>query len=696
MKHHSPHQNIPPSNHNRYPSSEGAHDHAMMHGGPEMAKDFLRRFYIVTVLLIPLFPLSSMARMLFMIPEVPYGRYLEFGLATAIFYVGLVFFQHAWMEIKMKQYGMMTLVSLGVGAGYLFSAAATFIPTIDVEFYLEIATLIWILLLGHYLEAKSSSAASNALAEVAKLLPKLAHKITPEGAVDVEIDQLVSGDVVIVKPGEKVPADGVIAKGQATFNEAHITGESKPIEKGPKALVAAGAINLDGTVEIRLTKVGEHSTIGQIQKLIASAQQTKPKAQRLADRVSQWLTFSALFVAVFALLIWTLVFGQTFVFALTLAITVLVIACPHALGLAIPTVSTIATRLAVTNGIFIKDMGKLEVIKDVTYVVFDKTGTLTKGEFGVTDIFPLSSRIGALQPGTGSGLNEGQDLLTLAASLEQASSHMIGNSIVEAAKKDDLRLSEVTEIKNLAGKGIQGSIHGSSYWIGNQKLMEELGVMSHEVKTQFDRLANQGKTTILLATHNKVVGIIALSDQIKPESRQAIEELHRLGIKVAMLTGDHEVVAQAVAKELKIDTVFAQVLPEDKFKHIKSLQDNGEVVLMAGDGVNDAPALTQANAGVAIGAGTDVAVEAGDIILTQSNPQHIVRLIILARKVYSKMVQNLLWATGYNVLVIPAAAGLFVPWGLTLTPAFGAILMSLSSVLVVVNALTLRKAKLEI
>ncbi len=663
-------------------SGEVQHDHASMMASPEAAADFLRRFFIVTALLVPLAIFSEPAVKFLGMPDFALRSYLEFGIGTIIFYFGLIFFQHARHEIMAKQYGMMTLVSLGVGAGYLFSAASTFIPAISTEFYLEISTLIWVLLFGHFLEAKSSTAAGDALQEVAKLLPKEAHLKTKNGVKEVELTSLKEGDVVIVKPGEKVPADGEIVKGSGNFNEAHITGESKPVEKETGMEVVAGAISIDGSVEVRLMRVGESSTIGQIQNLISEAKQTKPSAQKLADRAAKWLTFVALSVSILSLFIWAVVVGQPFVFAATLAITVLVIACPHALGLAIPTVSTIATRLAVKNGVFIKDMGKIEVVKNADYVVFDKTGTLTKGEFGVTGIHTLSG--------------DEKKLLQIAGSIESHSSHVIGMAIVALLKEKKVNYSEATKIKNLAGKGMEGIYSGQQYFLGNKRLVEEKKVWNKEVATIYDELSTEGKTPVFVADKDKVLGVIALSDQVKPESKQAVEELHKLGVKVAMLTGDTQAAATPIAKQLGIDTVFAEVLPEDKYKHIRELQDKGNVVVMAGDGVNDAPALTQANAGVAIGAGTDVAVEAGDIVLTQSNPQHIVRLIILSRKVYSKMLQNLFWALGYNVLAIPAAAGLFIPFGFRLTPAVGALLMSMSSVIVVINAMTLRKVRLEV
>ncbi|MBI5356620.1 copper-translocating P-type ATPase [Candidatus Collierbacteria bacterium] len=664
-----------------------SHDHAAMMAGPQAAGDFLRRFLIVTLLLVPLLITSKLGIRFLGMPDFAGRNYLEFAAATVIFYFSLIFFQHARHEWMAKKYGMMTLVSLAVGSGYLFSAASTFIPAIKTEFYLEISTLIWVLLFGHFLEAKSSTAAGDALKEVAKLLPKQAHRIinsefriqNSELTEDIDIEELKEGDVVLVKPGEKVPADGIIIKGAVNFNESHISGESRPVSKKTGDRAIAGAICLDGSVEVKLDKVGENSTIGQIKNLIAQAQKTKPTAQKIADKAAGILTLTALTVGLFSLFFWSAVAGQPFVFAMTLAITVLVIACPHALGLAIPTVSTIATTLAVKNGVFLKDLGKLEVIKKATYVIFDKTGTLTKGEFGVTKIVSLKRPGLALQ---------GQALIEIAASLEVHSSHVIGLSIVKYAKQKGVSLQSVVNFKNLAGKGIEGTVGKIKYTIGNFRLMKEKGLSVNG--------EDGGGTTVFVADGKQILGTISLSDQIKPESISAIKSLHRLGVKAAMVTGDNHQVAEDVGKELEMDTVFAEVLPADKYKYVKSLQDKGEIVIMVGDGVNDAPALKQANAGVAIGAGTDVAVESGDVVLTRSNPEDVARLVILSRKVYRKMIENLLWATGYNVLAIPAAAGLFIPLGFQLTPGIGAFLMSLSSVIVVINAMALKKVKLEV
>ena len=664
--------------------------HSMDHGGHDMSADlsmhgsaqtFLRRFWIVTFLLIPLFLTSQVAVDFLGIGDFAFRKILQFILATIIFGFSLIFFQHARHEIQMKKYGMMTLVSLAVGAGYLFSVVSTFFPQLEAEFYLEISTLVWVLLFGHYLEAKSTTAAGNALQEVAKLLPKKAHLLKDEEEIDVDVAELKKGNIVLIKPGEKVPADGIIIKGTANVDEALISGESKPVRKIRDEEVAAGSICLDGSLEIKLTKVGENSTIGQIQTLIAKAQMTKPQKQKLADKAAGILTFVALAAAIISLLVWSVFLGKPLAFAFTLAITTLVIACPHALGMAIPAVTAISTKLAVKNGIFIKDLAKMELVKDINYVIFDKTGTLTKGEFGLTNIVPLSNEA---------------DILKIAGSLEQNSSHVIGQAFTRKAKEENIQLEKIDDFENFAGKGVGGKISDQIYWLGNKILMKEKGILLNKAEEENKKLFNSRKSLVFLANESVLIGIFALADKIKPESFSIVNKLHKLGIKVAMLTGDNKQVAEGVAKELKIDTYFAEVLPEDKYRKVKELQGQGHRVMMVGDGVNDAPALTQADVGVAIGAGTDVAVEAGDIVLTRNNPEDISRLIVLGRKIYRKMLENLIWALGYNVVAIPAAAGVLAPWGFFLRPEIGALIMSLSTVIVVANALTLKKTSLEI
>ncbi len=653
------------------------HDHVHTHSGSGLgmghgsAQEYLRRFWIVTGLLVVFVALDPRVAAQVGLPVFTWYSWGQFVLATAIFRFSLVFFVHARHEIKARQYGMMTLVSLAVGSGYIFSVFSTFMPSIDAAFYLEISTLVWVLLFGHYLEAKSGAVAGDALSKVAALLPKQAHKL--EGAQEsaVPVSELQAGDMVRVKPGEKIPADGDIMQGTAHIDESLVSGESTPVAKAEGQGVVAGAICLDGTLTVRLTRVGAHSTVGQIQKLIAQAGKTKPRSQKIADRASAVLTLVAGVTALGTLLVWFFVLGKPFVFAVTLAITVLVITCPHALGLAIPTVTTIATSLAVKHGFFIKDLSKIEVIRNAEYVVFDKTGTLTTGVFGVSEVVAMDGYVK-------------DDVLRMAASLEQYSSHIIAQAILDKARVQSSVLSKVVDFENVAGQGIVGVVNGQKYYVGSRRFIET--VVGEQVL-----LSSPIGTTVFVATDTTVMGYLVLSDTIKPSARVAVQALHMMGIRVALLTGDSTVVAEMVAKELGIDTFFAEVLPADKYRFITELQKDGNVVLMVGDGVNDAPALSQADAGVAIGAGTDIAVEAGDVVLVDSDPQDIVRLIKLSKKVYIKMIQNLVWAFGYNIIAIPAAAGVFAYWGFYLRPEIGAFVMSLSTVIVVANAMMLRR-----
>jgi len=663
-------------------------DHALHHAGHggshhSMTADdatlFLRRFWWTTILLVPLLLTSQIGIKYIGFPDFIGREYVGFAISLIIFYFSLIFFEHASHEIKSRQFGMMTLVSVAVSAGFLFSTASTFLPYFEgMEFFLEISTLIWVLLFGHFLEAKSSATAGSALQEVAKLLPKEAHVLHGDEIHDMPLTELSVGMTVLIKPGEKVPADGKVVEGGAQLNESLITGESKPVSRKVGELVIAGSISIDGVLKVTIEKIGQDSTVGQIQKLVEHAHTTKPRLQQLADRVASWLTFVALAVSIVTVLVWTLIAGETFAFSLTLAVTVLVIACPHALGLAIPTVSTTATQLALKHGIFVKSLKKLEAAKSVNYVAFDKTGTLTLGQPAVVDV-----------------LAEREDeLMAVAASLEFSSSHPIAKSILNYAKEKNIQIQKVTNFKNLSGLGVTARVGTIQYYLGSSQLLTSNGVELGKFDRDYQKLSAQGKTVIALADSKKTLGLMAIADKIRPESLKAIESLHEMGVKVAMITGDNEGVAKYVANELKIDTYFYQVLPEDKYKKIKELQSGGSSVLMVGDGVNDAPALIQANVGVAIGAGTDVAVEAGDIVLTQNNPEDIARIIILAKKVYSKMIQNLVWAVGYNVVAIPAAAGAFSKFGIFLRPEIGAFLMAISSVIVVVNALQLRRVRI--
>ncbi|OGD71923.1 copper-translocating P-type ATPase [Candidatus Collierbacteria bacterium RIFCSPLOWO2_01_FULL_50_23] len=597
-------------------------------------------------------------------------------------YGGRPFFSAAVEEIKNRNFGMMTLVSLAVLSGYSFSVAATFLFPGE-SLWWEISTLVSAFLFGHWMEMRAVMGTTGALQELAKLIPPTANKLVEGKEVQVQTSELVKGDKVIIKPGEKVPVDGKIIEGESSVNEAMITGESKPVFKKMGDEVVGGTINNDGALTVEITKVGAESALAQITNLIKQAQTTKPSVQRLADKAANVLTLTAITVGTGTFLYWSLIDPQGAIFAATLAITVIVIACPHALGLAIPTVTTITTQVAARVGILIKDIKALEISRRLNWVVFDKTGTLTKGEFGVDKIIPTAGQTP-------------DEVLRVAASVDTLSQHSIAKAVVEEATTKKIGLSKVEGFNSFPGRGVEGKIDGTKYLLGNEALMKEKEIKLDELKNQIAAEINEGKSFIWVAEDGKTeaLGVIVLSDVIREESRQAIAKLHEMKIKVAMITGDNESIAKSVAHELSIDTYFAGVLPGDKVNKIKELQKDGSIVAMVGDGVNDAPALTQANVGIAIGAGTDVAVEAGQIILIKNNPLDIVKIIELSRKTNTKMKQNLAWAAGYNILAIPIAAGVLYRYGILLRPEWGALLMSASSVIVVFNALTLKRVKL--
>lgn len=652
-----------------------AHDHTEHHR--MMAEDFKKRFFVtlpLTILVLLLSP--QIQEWLGFFLTFP-GRDLTlFVLGSVIaLYGGKPFFVAAKDELKSRNWGMMTLVSLAIITGFSFSVAATFV-FVGESLWWEISTLVLVFLFGHWVEMKAVLGTGGALKELAKLIPAVAHKLVGNDVVDVQTKELVKGDTVLVKPGEKIPADAVVIKGKSSVNESMITGESRPIEKKEKDEVIGGTINTTGSLTIMVTKVGRESALSQIMTLISQAQETKPAVQNLADKAANWLTIIAVVVGTATFVYWMFVNPIGAVPAITFAITVIVITCPHALGLAIPTVTTITSALAAKNGILIRDMKGLEAAKGLDYVVFDKTGTLTKGQFGVTKVTSFG------------GVSE-EDILKIAASVEIHSEHFIAQGIVEEAKKRGIGFKEATGFKAVAGKGVKALLGKSNIVLGNIEMLknEKINLKSNqEVKTI--------GTVVYVVKDGVVLGAISLDDEIREESKKAVAALHDMGVKVAMLTGDKRGVADAVGKTLGIDTVFAEVLPENKVNKVKELQDKGSIVAMVGDGVNDAPSLTQANVGIAIGAGTSVAIESAEIVLVKDNPQDVVKVISLSKKTNTKMKQNLAWATGYNVLAIPAAAGVFSSFGLILEPQWGALLMSASSIIVVFNALGLRKASL--
>ena len=654
------------------------HDHTEHH--KMMAEDFKKRFFIslpVTILVLILS--SQVQEWLGFTFDFLFREIVLFVLGTIIVvYGGLPFYKAAKNELTTKNYGMMTLVSLGVLSGYFFSVGATFFFP-GKSFYWEVATLVLAFLFGHWIEMRAVVGTGGALKELAKLIPPEAHKIVKKGKkeeiVDVKTEELEKGDMVLVRPGEKVPADGEVISGESSVNEAMITGESKPVTKEEGDEVVGGTINGDGSLTVKVTKVGKESAISQITELVRKAQESKPPVQKLADKAANYLTIIAIVAGSGTFIYWYFINPAGAVFALTLAITTIVITCPHALGLAIPTVTTITTSLAAKNGILIRDMRGIEVAKDLDYVVFDKTGTLTRGEFGVSKIVTFG-KVGEKR------------VLELAAALEVHSEHAIAKGILTEAKRRKITVEKSESFKAVKGKGAKGRVGKEEVVIGNASILESEGI---EIKDVGDEVG----TTVYVAKDKKLHGAIILSDEIRNESKKVVERLHSRGIKVAMLTGDKKEIAKKVGKKLGIDKVYAEVLPEDKVKKVKELQNEGYKVAMVGDGVNDAPSLTQAHLGIAIGAGTSVAIESAEIVLVKNNPLDVDRAINLGKKTDGKMKQNLAWATGYNVIAIPIAAGVLAPFDIFLRPQWGALIMSASSIIVVANALLLKRVKLD-
>lgn len=657
----------------------GEHEEHEYHAS--MEKDFRKRFFITlpAVLLTMLFS-SNIQKWLHFSLNFPGREFLLFALGTFIFFFGgLPFFKAAKGELSQKNPGMMTLVAFAITVGFTFSVAATFLFPGE-SLYWEISTLISVFLLGHWLEMRAVRGTTGALAELAKLIPPSTHLIKDGNVIDVKTSDLKINDKVLVKPGEKIPVDGIVIEGESSANESMVTGESRPIGKKKGDKVIGGTINQDGSLTVEVSKTGADTAISQIMKLIREVQTSKPNVQHLADQAAAVLFYVAVVAGAGSFAFWMLVIPQGAVFAATVAVAAIVVACPHALGLAIPTVTTITSTLGAKNGILIKDMKALEIARKINYVVFDKTGTLTKGEFGVTDII-TSSKFKI----------ENSKLLELAAAVETNSQHSIARGIVNDTKNKKLEIPKVQNFKSYPGKGATGNIDDNKVAVGNKALMEELKI---EIKDEDWRI-EKTNTPVYVAIDNKVAGVILLADIIREESKEAIKRLHDMGIKTAMLTGDTQDVANEVGNELNIDTIFAQVLPEDKVNKIKELQKKGNIVAMVGDGVNDAPSLTQSHVGIAIGAGTDVAVESAGIVLMKNDPMDVVKAISLSRKTNSKMIQNLAWATGYNVFAIPTAAGILYPtFNILLRPEWAALLMSASSIIVVFNALLLRRTKL--
>jgi len=645
---------------------------------------FRDRFLLSLILTIPVVIYSDLFRLVFgfSAPAFPYSDWIAPLFSTAIFfYGGMVFLKSARGELKARLPGMMTLIALAISVAFLYSLATLFFPLGEPLFW-EMSTLITIMLLGHWIEMRAVSSASGALKELAKLLPDTAELLNPQGLAEtVPASELKVGDLVLVRPGAKVPADGEITEGETSVNESMITGESLPVSKKVGSPVIAGTVNGVAPIKIRVTKIGENTALAGIMRLVAQAQASRSRIQELADRAAYYLTIVAVSTGALTVAAW-LVAGSGPAYALERTVAVLVIACPHALGLAIPLVTSISTTLSARAGLLVREKLALELARKVDVVLFDKTGTLTSGELGVTDILPVP------------GWSE-EKALQWNASLEAGSEHAIAKGIVKAAQSRSLELSDVVGVEAIPGRGVKGKIGDQAVYAGGPRLLEELKVkIPDSLKAGVEKVSRQGKTVVYLLVSKKIVAAFGVADLIRPESRQAVPVLQKMGIRVAMVTGDAKPVAEWVAKELELKEYFAEVLPEHKSEMVQKLQADGSRVMMVGDGINDAPALTAADVGVAIGAGTDVAIESAGIVLIKNDPRDIVKIIKLAKANYRKMIENLIWATGYNVFAIPAAAGVFAGLGIILSPALAAVLMSASTVIVSANAQLLRRLQL--
>jgi len=616
-------------------------------------------------------------------PDLPGARWIPALFGTGVFaYGGTPFIRGAVRELKDRLPGMMTLISLAIAVAFVFSAAVT-LGYPGMPLWEELATLVTVMLLGHWIEMRSISQAAGAQQELAKLLPNTAVRIVGDRTEEVPVSELREGDVVLVRPGAGVPADGVVGRGASVVNESMITGESRPVEKRAGDGVIAGTLNGSGSLYAEVTGTGEHTTLASIMRLVAQAQTSRSRAQALADRAAFALTFIALAAGTVTLIAWLALRADDPAFAVERLVTVLVIACPHALGLAIPLVIAISTTLGARSGLLVRDRRGLEEARNLSTVVFDKTGTLTLGEHRVVDI----ATVEGVAP---------DDALRLAAAVERDSEHPVARALVASAEERALSIPPSSEFEYLPGRGVRATVNGRALATGGPNLLAELNVTPDAaLRAAGDRVAARGQGAIYLVENRQALALFAVADAIRPESPEAIRRLHAKGVEVVMLTGDARPVAEAVASQLGIDTVFAQVLPEQKADRIKELQAQGKRVAMVGDGVNDAPALVTADVGVAIGAGTDVAVEAGDIVLVRNDPRDVPRIIALSRASYRKMIQNLWWAAGYNIVAIPLAAGLLAPWGVVLSPAVGAVLMSASTVIVAINAQLLRRVELS-
>ncbi len=662
-----------------------SHDHdAMSHGGEKyehhggghahhagMIDEFKKRFYVVLILTLPIMALS---------PMIQHWMGLDWSFAGASYillaFSSIVFFYGGWPflkglvdEIKSRSLGMMTLVAVAITVAYVYSVAIV-LGLEGMDFFWELATLILIMLLGHWIEMKSIMSASRELELLVQLMPSEAHLVHGDHIMDVKTDTLKADNIILVKPGEKIAADGEIIEGGSFLNESMLTGESKPVEKGVNDKVIAGSINGEGSLRVKVTHGTKDSYLSQVIKLVQDAQDAKSKTQLLADQAAKWLTVTALVSGAVTFIIW-LVIGKDLAFAMERMVTVIVICCPHALGLAVPLVVARSTAISAQSGLLIKDRTAFENSRKITTLVFDKTGTLTKGEFNVVRYDAIDSKFTK------------EAILSFAGALEQDSEHPIATGITRKAKELNIELPGIKDFKALPGKGIQAIITGKDVKVVSPGFLKENNLAANVN-------SSQAETTVFVVVDNQVAGFVSLADELRPESTEAIKVLHRQNIKTLLLTGDNKEVAKAVSESLGMDGFIAEVLPHQKLEKIKELQAKGEFVAMTGDGVNDAPALAQADVGIAVGSGSDIAAETSDIVLVNSNPRDVANLILFGKATYRKMIQNLVWATGYNVVALPLAAGILYDAGIMLSPAMGAVLMSVSTVVVAINARMLR------
>ena len=673
------------SEHKGHNSHNEHSGHGTDHSGHEMM--FRTRFWWSLLLTIPVLLYSSALQswLGFSMPAFPGSNWISFIFSLIIFgYGGIPFLKMAIPEIKDRKPGMMTLISLAISVALIYSLLAQ-VTDLGNGFFWELVTLIDIMLLGHWLEMRSVRQASGALDELAKLIPDEADRIKEDGSTEtVSAASLRTGDLLLVRPGASVPADGEVTEGESSLNKSMITGELRPVKKSEGDKVIAGTINGDGSLRVKVTATGDETALAGIMRLVDEAQKSKSQTQLLADRAAGWLFYVALSVAALTAIVWVIAIGFN-AQVLKRVVTVLVIACPHALGLAVPLVVAITTSLGARNGILVRDRLALEASREIDVVVFDKTGTLTKGEFGVVDMKVVRNW-------------KEDDALALAAAIEGDSEHLIAQAIRQKAQERELSLPSVSDFEAIKGRGVQANHDGEKVYLGGPALLEKLEISpASEIENFAKSAGEQAQTAIYLVSNEKVVAAFAVADVVRAESKEVVKRLHEMGVEVAMLTGDSQQVADAVASDLGIDHVFAEVLPENKDQKISELQKQGKHVAMVGDGVNDAPALTRADVGIAIGGGTDVAIESAGLILVQSNPLDVVKIIALSWASHRKMIQNLWWAAGYNIIALPLAAGVLAPWGINISPAFGALLMSLSTVIVAVNAQLLnRQESLEV